>query len=98
MAFNVKSGKMKRMKRKPCPARINRLFRTLIPGKKIFVFDDTIYNIIAKGTKVPRLIVRKCVRDYQPFVRISGSSNGTKVDKDLHGNCKMIILECMKFD
>lgn len=92
---------MKRMKRKPCPARINRLFRTLIPGKKIFVHDDAIYNLIAKETKIRRIIVRKCVRNYQPFVRITqiaGFPNGSKMDADLHGEYKMIMFKYMKFN
>lgn len=79
--FEVNSNKMKRMKRKPCPARINRVFRKLIPGKKNFVFDDAIYNKIAKETKIPCITVRKCVQDYQPFVRLTQIA-----ETDLNGN------------
>lgn len=87
--IEVNSDEMNRIKRQPSAARINRLFRSLVSTNKIFVFDDKIYNVIAKQTKIPRIIVRKCVRDHQPFVRLEpliDSPMSSKAGIVVHGN------------
>lgn len=68
--FIVTSYKMRNKKHKVCPLRINWLLKELKNGEKLFVLDDSICKVIAKKVKIPHKIVKECVKDHQPFVRV----------------------------
>lgn len=68
-AFDVTSSTMKRKNRKVCPININRKIRELKNGDQLFLFDDSLCKEIAKELKVPHKNVKKCLQEYQPYVR-----------------------------
>lgn len=61
---------MEKKKREVCPIQIHRMLEKVKKGRKLFLFDDSTCEKIARVLKIPHKIVEKCLREYQPYVRV----------------------------